>query len=66
MIVVWLRSWIPGVIGSTQDSNTVSIIANRFEISDPEKDLLERGGMGEVSRATDTQTGETVAVCAQP
>jgi tetratricopeptide (TPR) repeat protein len=34
------------------------IIANRFEI----QDLLGRGGMGEVYRATDTQTGETVAV----
>ena len=34
------------------------LIANRFEI----QDLLGRGGMGEVYRATDTQTGETVAV----
>ena len=38
--------------------STSLLIANRFEI----KDLLGRGGMGEVYRATDTQTGEIVAV----
>jgi predicted ATPase/predicted Ser/Thr protein kinase len=37
-------------------------IAHRFEIRDPEKDLLGRGSMGEVYRATDTHTGEPVAV----
>lgn len=38
--------------------NSYQLIANRFEIHD----LLGRGGMGEVYRATDMQTGETVAV----
>ena len=34
------------------------LIADRFEL----QDLLGRGGMGEVYRARDTQTGEAVAV----
>jgi serine/threonine protein kinase len=37
-------------------------IADRFIISSPEQDLLDRGSMGEVYRATDTHTGEPVAV----
>jgi predicted ATPase/predicted Ser/Thr protein kinase len=38
------------------------LIAGRFEIRDPEHDLLGRGSMGDVYRSTDTHTGETVAV----
>jgi hypothetical protein len=38
------------------------LIANRYRIADPERDLLGRGAMGDVYGATDTQTGETVAV----
>jgi predicted unusual protein kinase regulating ubiquinone biosynthesis (AarF/ABC1/UbiB family) len=37
-------------------------IADRFIIINPEQDLLGRGSMGEVYRATDTHTGEPVAV----
>ncbi|HSR33359.1 MAG TPA: hypothetical protein VLY63_22565 [Anaerolineae bacterium] len=37
-------------------------IADRFLIGDPEKYLVGRGSMGEVYRATDTHTGEPVAV----
>ncbi len=38
------------------------IIADRFEISSLENDLLGRAGMGDVYRGMDTQTGKTVAV----
>ena len=38
------------------------LIAKRFAIHDPEKDLLGRGGMGDVYRATDLQTNGLVAV----
>ncbi|MBL7200800.1 MAG: protein kinase [Anaerolineae bacterium] len=38
------------------------VIADRFEIADPERDLLGRGGVGDVYRARDTQTGALVAI----
>ena len=38
--------------------NVAQLIVNRFEL----QDLLGRGGVGEVYRAIDMQTGETVAV----
>ena len=37
-------------------------IGNRFRIDDLERDVLGRGGMGAVYRATDSHTGEIVAV----
>ena len=38
------------------------IIGGRFEIADPERDLLGRGGMGDVYRGRDLQTGDLVAI----
>jgi hypothetical protein len=38
------------------------LIGRRFRINDPATALLGRGGMGAVHRATDTLTGELVAV----
>ena len=38
------------------------VIGGRFEIVDPERDLLGRGGMGDVYRARDLHSGEFVAV----
>jgi serine/threonine protein kinase len=42
--------------------NTDQTIASRFKIADLEKDLLGKGVMSKVYRATDTHTGEFVAV----
>ncbi|MCX7682355.1 MAG: serine/threonine protein kinase [Anaerolineae bacterium] len=38
------------------------VIANRFEIGDESRDLLNRGSVGNVYRGLDTQTGRPVAV----
>jgi predicted ATPase len=38
------------------------LIGNRFEIADPERDLLGRGGMGDVYRGVDLRTGHAVAI----
>lgn len=38
------------------------IIANRFVIDDPQRDLLGRGGMGAVYRGRDSLTNNTVAI----
>ena len=37
-------------------------LAGRFDIADPERNLLGRGVMGKVYRATDSQTGAVVAI----
>src|SRR5512135_3764285 len=42
--------------------STSQLICGRFRIDDLEHDLLGRGWMGSVCRATDTLTGEIVAV----
>jgi len=41
---------------------THMVIGNRFEIADLERDLLGRGGVGDVYRGTDLDTGQTVAI----
>jgi hypothetical protein len=38
------------------------MIGGRYEIADPERDLLGRGGVGDVYRARDTHSGELVAI----
>ena len=47
---------------SDRSMDTSLLVANRFRIEDVERDLLGRGGMGEVYRATDIHSGESVAV----
>lgn len=39
-----------------------TIIANRYQIQDFTTDLIGRGGMGDVYRAVDNQTGQLVAI----
>jgi serine/threonine protein kinase len=38
------------------------LIGDRFQIDDRERDLIGRGGMGDVYRGTDLQTGQAVAI----
>ena len=47
---------------NAQDSGRSRIIGDRFQIDDLERDLLGRGGMGDVYRGRDLQTGELVAI----
>jgi hypothetical protein len=42
--------------------NSGSTFSSRFTIHNPAHDLLSRIGIGEIYRATDIQTGETVVV----
>ena len=43
-------------------TSVCQIIGGRYKIADPERDLLGRGGMGDVYRARDLQTGKLVAI----
>jgi serine/threonine protein kinase len=47
---------------NAQDLGRSRIIGDRFQIDDLERDFLGRGGMGDVYRGRDLQTGEPVAI----
>jgi serine/threonine protein kinase/predicted ATPase len=47
---------------SAQDQGRSQIIGSRFKIADLDRDLIGRGGMGDVYQGTDLQTGQTVAI----
>jgi len=59
-----VREQVSEPVGLGEDivANTCQVIANRFEISDPEKDLIGGGETGRVYRGTDTQTGQAVSI----
>jgi serine/threonine protein kinase len=47
---------------SSEVTESRQVIGNRFEIADPDRDLLGRGRMGDVYRGVDLRTGQVVAI----